>query len=359
MQVNRHSARIAWAVALTVSVTAAVPVTVAMLGGASGSEVPYAAAWALVPAVFAASAAIILSRQPRNVIGWLLLVPAVSTAADNVIVLWLASFTSAPRNLAPGLFAALAFNNYSWLLLIFPLFHLLQVFPTGSPLSDGWRWFLRIEYAMAAFLMVAGLLAAEIGPFDERWSITNPIGVVPTSLFESIGFGAIWTIGLLVLAIGGAGSVVTRYRRSKGEERLQLKWLLYAFSQFVVVYSVLAIVQGWIEQNSFDLLFVPLDPRHTRRHRNGRHPPWAFRHRPRHLTDSVVCTALGHLGGGLYGRNRSSHPRPAQPIGSRRGDVDARRGRALHTAPPLDPTKSGSTFQSKSIPGRHRTHRPE
>lgn len=253
---NTRYAWTVWAAALTVSVIAAVPVAGAMRPGSTGSEV-LSAAGALVPSVFAFSAAVILSRQPRNAIGWLLMIPALSIAADNVIVGWLDTFASAPANVGLGLFAALLFHNHSWLLLIFPLFHLLQVFPTGSPLSAGWRWFLRLEYAMALFLFATGLFAAELGPLDGRWSAPNPIGVVPTTFFVSITFLAIWTIGLLILALGGASSVVTRYRRSLGEERLQLKWLLYAFSQFVVVYSVMAILHGWIEESALNLLFIP------------------------------------------------------------------------------------------------------
>jgi hypothetical protein len=110
---------------------------------------------------------------------------------------------------------------------------------------------------MAAFLFALGLLTSEVGPLDGRWVVPNPFGVVPVSFFDNIAFGAVWTIGLLVLAVGGASSVVTRYRKSRGEERLQLKWLLYAFSQFVVVYSVMAILQGWLEESALNVLFIP------------------------------------------------------------------------------------------------------
>ena len=255
---NRRPARIVWAAALAVTATATVPAVVAMEApGAAGSEAFSAAIWVLVPSVFALSAAIILSHQPRNMIGWLLMVPAVSVAVDNVIVAWFESFPSSPPDMSPGLFAALLFNNYSWLLLIFPLFHLLQVFPTGSPRSGGWEWFIRLEYSMAIFLLLIGSVATEVGPFDGQWSTDNPIGVVPVSVFDGIWFGATWTIGLLVLALGGAASVVTRYRRSQGDERLQLKWLLYAFSQFVVVYSVSALLQDSVEEDIINVFFIP------------------------------------------------------------------------------------------------------
>lgn len=261
-EMKRRSAWTVWAAALAVTATAAAPTVLAILApGVTGSEMFSAGLWVLVPSVFALSAAIILSHQPRNVIGWLLMIPAVSVAVDNVIVAWFDSFASSTPDMSPGVFAALLLNNYSWLLLIFPLFHLLQVFPTGSPLSRGWRWFIRLEYAMAVFLLVIGSLTAEVGPFDGRWSITNPIGVVPVNVFDGVWFGATWTIGLLLLALGGAASVVTRYRRSRGEERLQLKWLLYAFSQFVVVYSATALLEdggSWdtVEEDLFNVFFI-------------------------------------------------------------------------------------------------------
>ncbi len=74
-----------------------------------------------VPAAFAVVAAPIVSRQPHNTIGWLLLVPV----GLGVVVGPMQDYLErlAPSAPAPTLLLLLMtwFSGWSWLLLIFPL----------------------------------------------------------------------------------------------------------------------------------------------------------------------------------------------------------------------------------------------
>ena len=83
--------------------------------------------------IFALLAAIILSRQPNNLIGWLVMMPAVLGLFPAEA--YIRSFTSAPANPPLLLLLAFWFYNWSWLLLIFPIFFIPVLFPTGKPLS--------------------------------------------------------------------------------------------------------------------------------------------------------------------------------------------------------------------------------
>ena len=96
-------------------------------------------AWAVLPAEFALLAALIVSKQPGNLIGWLLMLPAIALACD-VFKVYFARFTAAPVALSPLALMALWISTWSWLLLLFPIFFILLLFPTGSPVSPRWRF---------------------------------------------------------------------------------------------------------------------------------------------------------------------------------------------------------------------------
>jgi hypothetical protein len=58
--------------------------------------------------------------------------------------------------------------------------------------------------------------------------ITNPIGVAAVENPEESAVGVALLNLLVLMAVVGFGSLVLRFRRSRGEERQQLKWFAYA-----------------------------------------------------------------------------------------------------------------------------------
>jgi hypothetical protein len=156
------------------------------------------------------------------------------------------------------LLLALWSENWSWLLFIFPIFHLLQVFPTGRVLTPRWRWLAYLEVGMIVVFLALVTFSEEIGPSSEEVSstVSNPIGFVPSTIWES-GFSEAWTVGLLILVVGGGASTVVRFRRARATERQQLKWLLGALVIFAVVYAISAITVETFNSNIFlDVLFL-------------------------------------------------------------------------------------------------------
>ena len=213
---------------------------------------------ALIAPIFALLAALIISNQPKNIIGWLLMTPALGAAILDPIALWVSTFEKAPASLDPLLFLALWSGSWSWLLFIFPIFHLLQVFPTGRVLTPRWRWLAYVEVGMLVVFMALVTFSTDIGPSSEEtsWSLPNPIGFIPSTIWES-GFSPAWTVGLLILVVGGGASTVVRFRRARATEKQQLKWLLGALILFAVVYALSAVTVETFSSNIvFDVLFL-------------------------------------------------------------------------------------------------------
>ena len=217
-------------------------------------------AWALIPAVFILTGALIVSRQPRNVIGLLLMIPGLVMLAAGVIDVALGPLVEQPASLSPGLWLRLWFDNWSWVLLIFPIFHLMLVFPTGRLLSAHWRWVVGLEIAMVLVMMLGTAFGDMIGPLnvpeEQAWSLPNPIGFIPESSFWP-KFEVFWTAGLLVMTVLSLLAMVLRFRVASAAERQQLKWLLFAVTVFALNYGITAATVGELETGGVgDLLFL-------------------------------------------------------------------------------------------------------
>ena len=169
--------------------------------------------------------ALIASRRPSNAVGWLLCAVGLAQAVD--------AFTETYRHYAEAMDLAGAeaaaflygINPSLFLAIFVPL-----VFPDGRLPSRRWRplvWLVVV--AVVAFLLVPALEPG--GP--------DPLGVeLPSNVY---GVLVVVGGGLLIVAIlGAAASVALRLWRARGQERQQLKWLVYATS--VVVVGVLGAV---------------------------------------------------------------------------------------------------------------------
>lgn len=235
---NRVRIRAVWLLTGLVTIGAGYQIVIALDEARGMAGVLSRVGWGLVPVAFAVTAAMIVGKQPRNPLGWLLLVPAMGNVLDLVVSRYFDSWATPPLTVGPVAFAALAYSNLSWLLLIFPVFHLLLVFPTGRLLSRRWRWVASVEVAMISVLIGLVLVIDRIGPIDGDWVVANPIGFVPAEASEGGLFLIFWASGLVFLTLAGVTSMVLRFRRADSVERHQIKWLLYASAVFGVIYIV-------------------------------------------------------------------------------------------------------------------------
>ena len=105
------------------------------------------------------------------------------------------------------------------------------LFPDGRPPSSRWRWVMWL-FAAAAALWVGGAFIASVGAItshDIRVDASGNLLVLTHATGSSAWWGVIEAIFLPALILCWVGSVTGQavsYRRSSGERRQQLKWLL-------------------------------------------------------------------------------------------------------------------------------------
>jgi hypothetical protein len=222
---RRRSIWIAWALltAWTASVVALVVLSVA---NGSFQRQPFADTVGLLLAfaAFTGVGALVVAHRPGNAIGWVFsaigLLAVTGAMAEEYAGY---AVRTHPGHLPLGVVAGW-FSSWAW----FPTVALVVIFtpllfPDGRPPSPAWR--------PVAWLAVAGTAAAvalaAVQPtieLDDGHVVDNPIGVAGIPDPEDSILNLL--LGLLVVA--AVVSLVVRFRRSQGDERLQLKWFTYA-----------------------------------------------------------------------------------------------------------------------------------
>ena len=193
-------------------------------------------AFAIVMVSFPLTGLLILRRQPRNTIGWLLqgigLVIGLSAFADNYARYGLILDPGS----VPGPDVAAALSEGAWALWIgLTGTFLLLLYPDGHLPSPRWRpvaW-------LSAVTTVAVFLVVDLSPGRLEESpvptLSNPL-VLESARPLFTALLAIVPPLLPLCIVACAVALVRRFRRSVGIERLQLKWLATAGALVAVLY---------------------------------------------------------------------------------------------------------------------------
>src|SRR5215208_4488054 len=180
----------------------------------------------LVFVLFTTMGALVASRQPKNTIGWIFCAMGLfSTSSVASAQYAIYALVSSPGSLPWGGTAAWleAFLGGPIIITMFAL--LLLLFPDGGPPSHRWRAVLWLDLIAAVLLFVGSF---KPGPMQtSSLNVANPFGI------EQIGalLNVLLYVGLyLALAVTalGAVSLMVRFRRSRAEERQQIKWFAFA-----------------------------------------------------------------------------------------------------------------------------------
>jgi hypothetical protein len=229
MELSRRTAgRLAWSVVALAAVAAIAGETIAAAAGRSPDWFVFAIL------VFPLVGALVVSQQPRNAVGWVML------ALGGVVVVGglVGAYAVIGLDLRPGSLpepgVALALTEAIWVPVIGLIgTFLILLFPDGklpSPRWRPWAWFC----ALAMVLSYAAILF-QPATFAERGfpDVSNPFGI---QAIEPIGDALLTVLLSIPIAIVGcAVALIRRFRRSQGRTRLQLKWL--AASAAVVAFS--------------------------------------------------------------------------------------------------------------------------
>jgi signal transduction histidine kinase len=195
----------------------------------------YAIAFALV---LGGLGLLLADRRPPNPIGWIfcaLGVMAGTMALTTEYARW-ALIHEGGR--PPGGLYAAWLQEWVWIPMIVGLGVVGWIFPEGQFLSRRWRTAMVVACGVAAVPMVLSALPPRLTVFA---GFDNPVGLdepwLPGAVNASIGLA-------LPVLFGGAAAAMVRFRRRRGDERQQIKWLLLAAMAVAVVLAYYGILSA-------------------------------------------------------------------------------------------------------------------
>ena len=168
-----------------------------------------------VPVSFSVVGGLLAVRRPENSVGWLCLTIGLLWSMEGIGyegTTWAGSEGMLGTAGWIGLLAS------AWLPAVgLTGTHLVLRLPGGRLLSPRWRWYSRM--CTAVIVIVGVLVVTAPGRVADVQGTENPIG--------SEGLEALGPLFVLfpLSVLGAIGSLVLRYRRSRGVERLQIRWI--------------------------------------------------------------------------------------------------------------------------------------
>jgi uncharacterized membrane protein YhaH (DUF805 family) len=166
----------------------------------------------------------VASRRPRHPVVWLLLGVGLAVVVSVLSEPYVKYGLLVRPGSVPGARSLVPLLYSTWLVGLGCAGFVLLLTPTGSLPSPRWRWWARVA-AAAPVLVVLGF-AVQPDPMAPEY-LGNPLAVpalAPGLLVAALAGIVVIVAGLVV----GAGSLVLRFRRAHGTDRLQLRWLALA-----------------------------------------------------------------------------------------------------------------------------------
>jgi hypothetical protein len=200
--------------------------------------------------VAATVGAVLASRRPAHPVGWLLLALGLAVAASGVADGAARYGLLARPGALPGARWAATWSPATLFLALACVGFVLLLTPTGSLPSPRWRWWARVAAAGPA-LLLAGVT---FGPFTipPYQSLDKPLAV---PALAGVLLGATVLAFALIAAglMAGAWSLVLRFRRARGIEHQQLRWV--ALAALLVTMTILVALAGMAVGNPFLIIW--------------------------------------------------------------------------------------------------------
>jgi len=184
--------------------------------------------------IFPLVGALVASRRPRNAIGWILL-------ADGLLWMFLgmtdyyAVYGVARPGSVPFPVGVAGVNNFMWVPAVGLLgTYVFLLFPDGRLPSRRWRPLAWLSGT--AIVLVSILVGLTPGPLQNLGGVQNPFWLEGYPWVETTTYLVLPLLPLCILA--SVLSLVLRYRRSRGEQRQQIKWIAFAASVVAFLYLI-------------------------------------------------------------------------------------------------------------------------
>jgi hypothetical protein len=190
--------------------------------------------------VFPLVGALIAARHPRNPIGWILLADGLLFMLTDLMDDYSLYGVARPGSV-PFAVGVAGINNWLWVPGVGLLgTYVFLLFPDGKLPSRRWRPLAWLSGAVILTVSIGVGLGP--GPLQNLGGVQNPFGILRPWMM--IPFWAILPL-LPLCMVGSALSLVLRYRRARGDQRQQIKWIAFAGAVVGLLYLV-AMVTSFI-----------------------------------------------------------------------------------------------------------------
>jgi hypothetical protein len=242
-----------WVVLVVSGALAAAAVALG-LSGSGGFDLLVVLSVAVLGLVFGVTGALVASRLPENLIGWIFCALALLFESSGLADAYIAHETVAGASLPGRVWVAWISQ---WLLNVAsPTLILLcfLLFPSGGLPSPRWRPLVWSVAGVAAVCAVSAALAP--GTLAD-YPFENPVGVESAAALRTLAEASLLIL-IVPLMFVSAVSLFVRLRRSSGTERQQLKWFAYAAAllaaELMVVNVLYVFLGGTVDREVSDLV---------------------------------------------------------------------------------------------------------
>lgn len=188
----------------------------------------------LLPVSFTAVGALIAIRQPGNRVGWVCLGLGVVLSIPTTDYGAYARETGS----LPGAEIVTWIGDWAFLPGVGGVTFLLLLFPDGRLLSPRWRW---VAYASGIAVVLAVFSEAfRPGILPSAPGVANPFPLEAAKYIPGHLEGGA-NVLLAPCFAAGAASLVLRFRRARGRERLQIKWLASAAALLAALFALVGV----------------------------------------------------------------------------------------------------------------------